>query len=190
MDEHDMRERSGVKSIMPGVRRFRSAVGMNVLVPGTGLIALGRVWLGVALAAWFALGAEVAACGALIAPASIPRWIAWGAGLLAGVAWLVGQGLLVTHIRTLRDPNLPADLKALRDLAEQALARGDLAAARLSLRVALSVDDSDVPTRVLWARLLSKKGSRAKARRAWLEAQQLDDQEVFATEIRQALERL
>jgi hypothetical protein len=174
---------------MPPVRRFRTAIGMNALVPGTGLIALGRVWLGIALAAWFALGAEVAACGVLIAPASIPRWIAWAAGLLAGAAWLVGQSLLMSHVRTLRDPSLPADLKALRDLAEQALARGDLAAARLSLRVALSVDDSDVATRVLWARLLSKKGSRAKARRAWLEAQELDNQEAFATEIRQALKQ-
>lgn len=162
---------------------------MNLLVPGTGLIALGRVWLGIALAAWFALGAEVAACGALIAPASIPVWITWGTGALAATAWLIGQGLLVTQIRTLRDPNLPADLQALRDLAEAALARGDLAAARLSLRVALSVDDSDVPTRVLWARLMSKKGSRAKARRAWLEAQQLDEQQNFATEIRRALEQ-
>jgi len=185
-----MRERPPVKCIMPPVRRFHLAFGMNVLVPGTGLIALGRVWLGIAVAAWFALGAEVAACGALIAPASIPRWIAWATALLATAAWLVGQGLLMTHVRTLRDPNLPDDLKALRDLAEQALARGDLAAARLSLRVALSIDDSDVPTRILWARLLSKKGSRSKARRAWLEAQQLDNQAAFATEIRQALEQL
>jgi tetratricopeptide (TPR) repeat protein len=173
---------------MADVRRFLLASGMNLLVPGTGLIALGRAWLGVALAAWFALGAEVALCAALIAPMSIPRWITVTAGVLAGIAWLAGQGLLINYIRLLRDPSLPADLKALRDLAKEALERGDLGAARISLRLALSIDDSDLPTRVLWARLLSRKGRRSKARRAWLEAQQLDEDEAYATEIRQGLE--
>jgi len=163
---------------------------MNGLVPGTGLIALGRMWLGVALAAWFAMAGEVAVCGALIAPMSIPRWITVAAGAVAGAAWLVGQGLLGSHVRLLRDPHLPVELEALRDLAQEALVRGDLAAARSALLVALSIDDADVSARILWARLLSRTGSKAKARRAWLEAQQLDAEQVFSTEIRQALEQL
>lgn len=175
---------------MPGVRRFWPAIVMNLLVPGTGLIALGRVWLGVANALWFALGAEAALCGALLAPMSVPRWITVVAGTLAGAAWLVGQGLLFGRIRLLLDPNLPSELKALRDLADKALTRGDLKAAEFSLRVALSIDDADVPTRILWARLLSSKGNAARARRAWREAQQLDSEQAYSTEIRQALDRL
>lgn len=175
---------------MPTVRRFWPAIVINLLVPGTGLIALGRVWLGVAVALWFGLGAEVAICGTVLAPMSFPPWVTVTGGGLAVAAWLAGQGLLIGRVRFLRDPNLPTELKALRELAEQALARGDLAAARSSLVVALSIDDADVPTRILWARLLSRKGSAARARRAWLEAQQLDTQQIYSAEIRQALERL
>jgi hypothetical protein len=176
--------------IMPAVRRFWLAILMNLLVPGTGLIALGRVWLGLAVALWFGLGAEVAICGSVLAPMSLPRWVTLTGGGLALAAWLAGQGLLIGRIRLLRDPNLPAELQALRDLAEKALARGEFAAAQSPLRVALSIDDADVPTRVLWARLLTQTGRTARARRAWLEAQQLDIQQRYSAEIRQALDQL
>ncbi len=78
---------------------------MNVVVPGTGLILLGRSWLGLAVAVWFGLGSEVAACGMLIAPATIPGAMTMTAACFAGAAWVVGQGLLAARIRFLRDPN-------------------------------------------------------------------------------------
>lgn len=170
------------------VMTFWPAVVMNLLVPGTGLIALGRMWLGIALAVWFALGAEMAIGGLMLAPMSLPAWVALTAGGLAVTAWLVGQGLLVTQIRFLRDPNLPAELQALRELAEDALNRGDLVAAKSSLRVALLIDEADLASRVLWARLLTRQGRRAKARRAWHQAQRLDQKQIFEAEIRQAME--
>lgn len=163
---------------------------MNVLVPGTGLIVLGRPWLGLALAVWFGLGAEVAACGTLIAPATIPSLISLVSAGLAGAAWILGQVLLVMRIRFLRDPNLPAELALLRQLAEEALARGDHKAARSALLLALSLSDSDLATRILWARLLAVSASRGRARRAWLGAARLDADQEFAEEIRLALARL
>jgi len=163
---------------------------MNVLIPGTGLIVLGQSWLGLAVAFWFALAAQVTACGVLIAPARIPGiLVAAGAGL-AGVAWLLAQWLLAARIRFLRDPGLADELSILRRHAEQALERSDYQAARSALLIALSIDDSGLLTRVLWARLLTATASRLRARRAWLRAARVDRNNEFAEEIRTALARL
>lgn len=163
---------------------------MNALAPGSGLVLLGRVWLGVALAVWFALAAEAAVLGWLIAPLSFPGWLPAASAGIAAVGWVIGQGLLVSRIRFLCDPELPAEMGALCKLAETEMAAGRLTAARSALRAALLIDDTDLPTRILWARLVSLKGRPAQARRAWLEVEQLDTDHHFSAEIRQALDRL
>ncbi len=163
---------------------------MNCIVPGTGLIALGRTWLGVALAIWFGLGAEAAACGALIAPASLPTAVTVIGALFAAGAWVLGQGLLLSRIRLLRDPNLRDELAILRRMAEQSLLAGDYRTARSVLLAARSLDDSEVATCILWARLITLTGKRSRARRAWLQAARLDAHHRFAQEIRDALDGL
>ncbi|HPD31451.1 MAG TPA: hypothetical protein PLL20_15785 [Phycisphaerae bacterium] len=75
---------------------------MNLTVPGSGLILLGRAWLGFALAIWFCLAAVIAVSGRYIAPVSIPWGVTAVAAALALMAWLIGQGLLVSRIRCLR----------------------------------------------------------------------------------------
>jgi hypothetical protein len=83
---------------------------MNIVVPGTGLIVLGRAWLGFAVALWFGLAAEIAICGKLVAPATTPWAVTATAAGVAGFGWLAGQGLLVARIRARggRHPVLPA----------------------------------------------------------------------------------
>jgi hypothetical protein len=162
---------------------------MNLIVSGTGLILLGRPWLGLALAVWFTLGIEAALCGGLVAPAAIPSWLTWLASASALAGWVMAQVLLVMRIRLLSDPNLPTELAVLRRLAESALARKDFRAARSALLVALSVDDSDAATRVMWARLLTATGGGWRARRAWLGAGRLDTERQFRAEIEEALDR-
>ncbi len=71
---------------------------MNLLIPGTGLIVLGQPGRGTALAVGFGLSAEVAVCGALIAPATIPGGVTLTGVLLAGAGWLLGAGLLIARI--------------------------------------------------------------------------------------------
>ena len=78
------------------------AICMNVLVPGTGLLALGRGRLGLILAVCFGLTAEIASCGMFYAPASLPDALKWPAVVLSGTLWLAGQLLLVAHVRNLR----------------------------------------------------------------------------------------
>ena len=82
---------------------------MNLTVPGSGLILLGRAWLGFALAVWFCLATVVAVSGKLIAPAIIPWGLTAASAALALTAWILGQGLLISRIRCLKG-RLPAVL--------------------------------------------------------------------------------
>lgn len=82
------------------MKRFRLAVVMNLLVPGTGLMGLGRPWLGLTLAVWFGLGVEIAVCGALIAPATVLGRLTASGAAVAAVAWVVGQGFLFVRVRS------------------------------------------------------------------------------------------
>lgn len=169
-----------------GMRHFKLPAAMNVLVPGTGLMALGRPWLGLALAIWFGLGSEIALIGLLLAPASIPTGLVVVAAGLAVIAWLIAQGLLVSRIRFLRDPNLAEELAGLQRLAETALARGDHRAARSALAVALAIDDSEIHTRVLWAKLMEAMGKASRARQAWRDVARLDEEGEFAQQVASA----
>jgi len=163
---------------------------MNLVVPGTGLMVLGRAWLGLALAIWFALAAEVAIAGLLIAPAALQRWSALTAGGFALAAWVVAQGLLVSRIRFLLDPALPRELAILRRLAQGSLVHKKWKSARSALLLALSIDDGDAESRLLWARLVSETTGGRRARAAWQAAAKSDRNGRFRAEITAALEQL
>ncbi len=163
---------------------------LNVVVPGTGLMLLGRSWLGLSLAMWYALAAEVLLGGWLIAPAVVPAWLVAVAGVLAGIAWLAAQVLLGRRIAFLRDPGLAAEMAVIRRTAEDALAAEDYRAARVAIRVALSIDDADVASRVLHARLVTATCGRRRARQAWHGVARLDTDREFTGEIEAALRRL
>jgi hypothetical protein len=96
---------------MPVMTRMVLAVVMNLTVPGTGLILLGRAWLGFAVAVWFGLAVEVAVCGKLIAPATTAWTLTVASAILGACAWLLGQGLLAARVIQLRD-RLPAGIFA------------------------------------------------------------------------------
>src|SRR5262245_36201868 len=137
------------------MRRILPAIVMNLLVPGTGLILLGREWLGLGLTVAFGVTGELAAMGGLLAPASLPDSITILVIALAVVTWLLAQFFLWARIRFLRDPRLPGDLAALCETAESAIRRNDPESAWHALRLALAMDCTDLHSRVLWARLLT-----------------------------------
>lgn len=163
---------------------------MNILVPGSGLIALGSSWLGLALAVWFALGAEVALLALLFAPAAIPLALMLVAAASCLAAWCIGQGLLYRRLQLLCDPDLPEELGCLHSFAGEALSRHDYRAARSALLAALAIDDTDVQTHVLWAQLLTFSASRERARRAWRYAARLDSEARYSRQIQEALDHL
>lgn len=64
---------------------------LNLLIPGTGLILRRREWLGFLIALMFAICANFAIAGFLIAPVAFPAWIVWLAVVLAIGIWLGAQ---------------------------------------------------------------------------------------------------
>lgn len=151
---------------MAAVRRIFLAIALNIVIPGPGLTLVGRPWVGVGLTIWFAVCAELALFGLLIAPATLPHWLSLVAAGAAVLAWLVGQGLLAARIRFLRSANLPRQLAILGRLAERAITHGDYRTAQAAISVALSMDDTDGPTHLLRARLAECRGHLWAARRA------------------------
>ncbi len=103
-----MAEGGGVR-IIAVMARIITAFLMNLGVPGSGLILVGRAWLGFAVAVWFCIAVEVAICGKLIAPATVPWGMTAASAGLGLVAWVLGQGLLISRVRHLRG-RLPAGL--------------------------------------------------------------------------------
>jgi hypothetical protein len=99
----------GCVRIITPMARMVTAFLMNLGVPGSGLMLLGRAWLGFAVAVWFCIATEVAICGKLIAPATMPWRMTAASAALGLAAWLLGQGLLISRIRYLRG-RLPAGL--------------------------------------------------------------------------------
>jgi hypothetical protein len=147
--------------------RFLAAIALNLLMPGAGLIALGRLWTGLLAAVLYTICAGAAIVGSLLAPASVPVALTIGGGGLAGATWLLAQWMLWDRLRTLRDPALASELAVLRAQATTAIERNDLQEARGLLAIALSIDPDALDTVVLWARLSAALGRFREARRAW-----------------------
>jgi hypothetical protein len=169
------------------MRRFFAPTLFNLLAPGTGLVILGRPWLGLALSASFLITAELGILGLLSLPGSVPRAFSWAGLAVAGAVWLIGQGLLAARVRFLRSPELPREVAILHRLARRALNRSDFSAAQAAIALALSVDDADPTSHVLRARALGGTGRQAKARRAWILARRLDADGKHAEEIAEHL---
>lgn len=167
--------------------RMLWAVILNLPAPGTGLIVLGRIWVGLSLTAWFVCTTELAFVGQWVAPASIPRFLTLTGAGTAAFTWVLGQVLLIARVRYLRDPELPRELAILRRLASRALRQGDLKTARAALLVARSVDDDDLVTTVLWARLVSQRSGPRRARKVWRRVALMDAQREYADETAGAL---
>ncbi len=169
--------------------QYRSAIILNLLAPGAGLIMLRREWLGAALALLFGVLAQVVVFGWLIVPADVPAWMVVVAGAAAAGVWGAGQWLLGRRLRLLRSPELAQELAQMRAEARRALDDGDLDEAHRTLLVALSVDDEDVELAVLWAQLMSAMGRRGDARRGWRRVLALATGESHVAAAREALGR-
>ena len=150
------------------------AIVLNVVVPGGGLIALRREWLGLAVAALFGVLGQVALLGLLMLPATIPMWLTAVCGGVAVVVWLGAQWLLWLRVRQATGPAVGRELGMLRRQAEEAVARQKYAEAEDLLRVALTLDDENLAVNVQWAETLTLMGQFRPARRAWRRVLYLD----------------
>lgn len=167
--------------------RERVARIVNLLVPGSGMILLRREWLGITLAALFTVVAQIAILGYWVVPLDIPRWLTTTGAVVTIAVWLLAQWLVWRRAGLLSAPALASELVELRQRAADALARNDHAEAHRVLLVTLSVDDEDVESAVLWARLMTAMGREDEARRGWRRVLALDAPEDHRTAAQNAL---
>ncbi len=165
-------------------RRARRAwaLVLNLVAPGIGLVILRREGLGIALAVLFAVFAQVALTGWMIAPASIPLILLTATGVAAGAVWLVSQWLAWKQTGLVSGAQCERELGLLREGITQAIEGGRYAEARDLLNIASRIDDEDLDLHLLSARLATRAGQVQTARKAWRRVMQLDKAGLYSTE--------
>lgn len=166
------------------------AAGLNVLVPGSGLIVLRQDRLGGVLASVFAAGALLGLWGFWIVPGSIPMPLATAGGVGAVGVWVASQWLVWRRMRRVLGNTARRRLERCCELAADATANRRLNVAGAHLREALRLNDEVTHVRVQWASLLVRLGRFAEARAAWEAVLDLDEAGSFHREAVAALERL
>ncbi len=170
--------------------RLRIAIGLNIILPGSGLILTQREWLGFVLAVVFTAGAQVTLFGSWIAPEEVASWLtATGAGAAAAV-WVTGQCLLRNSIRTRTGQARDDQLSTCFALADAAMKLGRYDEACRAIDVAITVDDENPETYARLARLSTLIGEYDRARKAWRRVEKLDRRRIFHGEMADALARL
>ncbi len=170
----------------PALGRLRRALWLNALAPGSGLIALQRPRLGLALAAGFLASAELGLLGVLV----MPLWLdtcTVAASVAAAGLWIAAQALLLRRMGQVQDPHLRLYASSRIELAGQAAAAGEWSRARALLRQAAQYDDEQPELNWLLARMYAAAGAAGLARRQWRRLDQVDRRGRFEAEIREAL---
>lgn len=171
--------------------RFRIAIALNLLLPGSGLILARRPWLGFALAMLYTGSAQMTLWGAWIAPERVSSPLLGAAAGGAALLWIAAQGLLLQQLRRIPNPtDCRSQLATCFALADQAVIEGRFSEARGALDVALTVDDENAETYARLARLTEKLGRYDEARRAWRMVADLDRKGSYHREMVQALEHM
>ncbi|NOX57505.1 MAG: hypothetical protein GXP29_01435 [Planctomycetes bacterium] len=167
----------------------RSSVAMfsNVIVPGSGMVLLRREWSGLAVSVLFAVFAQILIFSKWITPLDVPGWASSVALGGACVVWAGSQWLVVRRIRAIRAPELAVELDHLRQQSIVAMEAGDFAEAHRELLVALSVNDEDAATWLLWSRLMRKMNKPRAARLGCRRVLQLSNNEQDRKAAREGL---
>lgn len=155
------------------MKRTSFAILSNALVPGAGLVILRREWSGLATSILFAVFAQIVIFSRWITPLDIPTWASYVAmgGLL--FVWAGSMWVVVRRARVLGDSILVEELDDLRRRGSEAIEGGDLKEAHRVLLVALSVNDEDAKTWVIWSELMQRLQKRKAARLGWKRVLQL-----------------
>ena len=147
---------------------------LNLLVPGAGLIALRREWLGVANALLFGVLAEVALLGGLLMPAAISAAVTVSASMAAGAVWLWSQRYWWRRWREAGGNAAFRELALLRDRASEAATTGNLIEAIDFLNAALLINDEDLEANTRLAELFERIAQNGAAAKAWRRVLQLE----------------
>ncbi len=158
---------------------------LNVIFPGAGLIVRRREWLGLSLAAVFAICGNLVIAALLIAPLAIPRWLTVPAVSLGAASWILAQYLCHRQGRILA--RTARGLADLLSKARVAMEESDWEGAHDALQSGMALDDENVEVHVGMARHHKRLGEHEAMRTAWRRVLSLDRRKQFLAEAREGL---
>ncbi len=158
------------------MNRVSVAMFLNAVVPGAGLIVLRREWLGLVVSVLFAVFSLIFIFSRWITPADIPTWAAYSALVGLILVWAGSMAVVVLRARFVGDPELVAEIEQLRKQASTAIESGDFTEAKRELLVALSLDDENAETWMVWSELMKRQGNARAARAGWKRVIRLTNQ--------------
>lgn len=133
---------------------------LNLVIPGAGLVALRREWLGLSVAVWFSVALNSAVLGMWVLPSEMPMWFVLGGGTLAMVAHFLSQMWFVRQANLILSPQLEEDLTELCDRCRAAIDDQDFRTANRLLDMARRLNDEHPEAAVLRSKLLDIQGNR------------------------------
>ena len=164
-------------------RAGRWAAGVNLLLPGGGLILLGALWSGLLGGLLWTACANFAVLAVLLFPDDFsPTTQALGIGLAAG-AYVGAQWRLVAQVCDLRAQASAARRRRTLWQARDCLARGEAARAVETLRPLADEAAHDLLVAYQWAQALTAAGDAARARAAWQHVRRLDRHGIYKRHI-------
>jgi len=164
-----------------------SAVVLNLLVPGAGLVILRREWLGLCLALLYGLLVQSTLWGVWLIPMSIPRGVVVASAMAAASVWVGAQWLLIQRWRLVTAPEVELEIDSLLARADSTLESGDLESVRRILLVARALNDEHVGVNIRWGRVMQRMGRLHHARATWQRVLRLRPSDDEHRQAREAL---
>jgi hypothetical protein len=160
-----------------------SAAGiLNMLVPGSGIIWLGRTVAGLVFGALFAACANLAVWSMLLIPDDLPAWVPPLAIGLATGAYLACQVQFVRSARGRRQAEQEAVRRSALIRVREALEEGDCRRGLAALAPVSHLAAHDLLVAYRMAQVLSGLEDAEAARRAWRQVRALDRHHIYRDE--------
>ena len=164
-------------------REQSAAWWINLLIPGGGLMMIGRVWFGLVIALLFGLVANCALAFSLLFPDDVPSW---AGGLTTGLAGGTYLGAQLRFAQTVRSRHREAAIAHRRQALEAAracLAAGQYGQAWEAIRPLAAQAERDLLVAYRVAQVLTAKQDVNAALDAWHLVRRLDCHHIYREQI-------
>lgn len=168
---------------MSGERRANLARRINLLVPGGGLILLGRPWLGLTLALLFAALGNFALAALLVFPDDVASWLT---GLTLGASagtYAAAQFRIWSTVRKIGIERQQEQRRAVLGAVQRHMRDGAYERALDEIRGVGGLAERDLLLAYRLAQILTGTGDREAAARAWRRVRELDRHKIYRKEL-------
>ena len=168
---------------MTAEREQSTAWWVNLLIPGGGLVMIGRVWFGLVIVLLFTLLANCALAFSLLFPDDVPRWAGGLATGLAGGTYLGAQLRFAQTVRSRYQAAMTARRRQALEAVRTCLAAGQYDQAWDAIRPLAAQADRDLLVAYRLAQVLTAKQDVDAARNAWQLVRALDRHHIYREQI-------